>query len=128
MGSAAARYLPKCANLRGQGADGLGHAGGVFTVQVGHERGSQRPGNVGHALLERQRCDRRRSLLFEYAEVKQNLAGTVGGAAIVLRAAPGPRLANIAGVQQLLQITLPQIGQGAAGLNQQSGDDLRPNR
>ena len=61
----------------------------------------------------------------EDAEVKQNLAGTVGGAAIVFRAAAGPYLANIARVQQLLQITLPQIGQGAAGLNQQPGDDLR---
>jgi hypothetical protein len=44
----------------------------------------------------------------------------------VFRAAPGPPVANIARVQQLLQSTLTQIGQGPAGLNQQSGDDLRP--
>ena len=111
---------------RGETADRLGHAGGVFAVQVRHERGAQRRRNVGHALLEGQRCDRWRCLPVEYAEVKENLPGTVGGAAIVFRAASGPRLANIARVQQLLQITLTQIGQGAAGLNQQSGDDLRP--
>jgi hypothetical protein len=94
---------------RGQAADRFGHAGGVLAVQVRHERGPQRRRNVGHPLLEGQRCDRWRSLLFEYAEAKQNLAGTVGGAAIVFRAAPSPRLANIAGVQQTLQITVPQI-------------------
>ncbi len=103
---------------RGEAADGLGHAGGVFAVQVRDERGAQRCRNVGHALLEGQRCDRGRCLALEYAEVKENLAGTVGGAAIVFRAAPGSRLANIAGVQQLLQISVTQIRQWSAGLNQ----------
>jgi hypothetical protein len=63
-------------------------------------------------------------LFVEYPEVKKNLPGTVGGAAIVFRATAGPRLANIARVQQLLQIALTEIGQGATGLNQQAGNDL----
>ena len=109
---------------RGETADRFGHAGGVFAIQVRHERRAQRRRNVGHALLEGQRCDRGRCLPVEDAEVKEDLPGTVGGAAIVFRATTGPRLANIAGVQQLLQITIPQSGQGAAGLNQQPGDDL----
>ena len=116
----------KMSQSRGEAADRFGHAGGVFAVQVSHERGAQRRRNVGHALLEGERCDRWRCLSVEYAEVKENLPSTVGGAAIVSRAAPGPRLTNIARVQQLLQITVTESGQGAAGLNQQSGDDLRP--
>ena len=81
------------------GADRFGDAGGVFAVQVGHERRSQRCGNVDHPLLEGQRGDRRSCLCIKNAEVEQNLAGAVGGAAIVLGAASGTFLANMAGVQ-----------------------------
>lgn len=106
-------------------ADRLGHAGGVLAVQVGHERWPQRCRNIGHPFLKGQRLDRRWGRCVEDAEVEQDLAGAVGGAAIVFGAAPGTGLPNIAGVQQLLQIAVTQTRQWAGGLDQQPGDDLR---
>ena len=65
----------------------------------------------------------------EYAEVEQNLAGTVGGAAIVFarraRSAPGESSQACSNSCRSLS---RRSDQGAAGLNQQSGDDLRPDR
>jgi hypothetical protein len=68
---------------------GAGHRaaamGGGEPVKVGHEQGPQCGGCIAHALLKAlpQQASRVHRLLKKHSEVKQHLAGGVGGAAVV---------------------------------------------
>ncbi len=105
----------------GETADRFGSAGSAFAVQAGHQRRTQRCGDIGHPLFEGQRRDGRWSdFTVEDPEMEEDLPGAVDGGAMVFGAPTSAHLANIARVQQVLLVG-HRVG-GFAGGGSANGD------